>query len=103
MYSRGEVIFKSIQKRDKGTFTNEKGQNVEYDSSYVINIDEKSRNGINQRKLKFPTSNKVLYDKFEKLQEYTKIILVCDVEFTQSGCRLVPIDVLLPEEEEEEN
>lgn len=102
MYSRGEVVFKSIQKRDGGKFKNDRGQEVDYGASYVIKIDEKSSNGINERKLKFPTSNKVLYDKFINLQEYTKVILVCDVEFTQSGCRLVPIDVLLPGEEIED-
>ena len=47
----------------------------------------------NERKVKFPASNKVLFDKFKNIEPYTKVELYCDVVISNSVCKLVPLDV----------
>lgn len=93
MVCSGNVIFKAIDKRQGGTFKNAQGQEIDYDASYVIKFDELSGNSINERKLKFPASNKSLYEKFEKFEPYTKVHITCDVVISNNACKLVPIDV----------
>ena len=102
MYCKGIVMYKGIEKRDGGTFKNAQGQDVNYDSSYIVKFDEIIDNKINERKLKFPVSNKVLYDKFSKLEPYTQVEVVCDVVLSQNSCKLVPIDMNFNFEEETE-
>lgn len=94
MYCKGIVMFKGIEKRNGGTFKNAQGQDIDYDSAYVLKFDEIVEGKINERKLKFPSSNKVLYDKFEKFDPYTQVQITCDVVLMQNACRLVPIDVV---------
>lgn len=102
MYCKGNVMYKGIEKRDGGSFTNDKGQPVDYNSAYVVKFDEIVEGKINERKLKFPTSNKVLFDKFQNFDPYTQVEIVCDVVLMQNACRLVPIDVKEVETEEED-
>lgn len=93
MYCKGNVMFKGIEKRDGGKFKNDKGEEVDYNSAYVVKFDEIVDGKINERKLKFPTSNKVLFNKFSDFKPYTEVQIVCDVVLMQNACRLVPIDV----------
>jgi len=104
MDCKGIVMYKGIEKRDGGVFKNDKGQDVNYDSSYVVKFDEIVENKINERKLKFPVSNKVLYNKFESLRPYTQVEIICDVVLMQNACRLVPIDVnkYVPDDSDDE-
>ena len=103
MYCKGIVMYKGIEKRDGGTFKNDKGQEVNYDSSYIVKFDEIIEGKINERKLKFPTSNKVLFDKFSKYRPYSEVAITCDVTLMQNACKLIPIDVEDVEETEEED
>ena len=103
MICNGVVVFKGIGKRDGGKFTDSSGREITYDSSYVVNFDERNNSGeINQRKLKFPSSNTYLYNKFAGIEPYTQIYIECDVVFSQNSVKLVPINVEteIPEEEE---
>ena len=94
MRSKGVVMFKGIEERAGGTFKSN-GEDVKYDSAYVIKFDEIIDNKINERKLKFPTSNKILYDKFAELNPYTQVEIICDITILPNGySRLTPIDVL---------
>ena len=97
MKCTGEVIYKGIEKRDGGVFKNDKGQDINYDSSYVIKFDEIKDGTVNERKLKFPASNKSLYEKFSDIAPYTKVTIVCDVVISNTICRLVPFDVTAKE------
>lgn len=92
MRCNGVVMYKGIEKRAGGTFLNN-GQDIKYDEAYVIKFDEIKEGKINEHKLKFPTSNKVLYDKFAQLNPYTQVEIFCDVVLMNNMCRLVPIDV----------
>lgn len=102
MYCKGILIYKGIEKRDKGVFTNDKGKDIEYDSAYVVKFDEDNNGKINERKVKFPASNKVLFDKFSQYKPYTRVMIIFDVVLGTSACKLVPIDVTGEIEEDEE-
>ena len=100
MYCKGKVMYKGIEKREGGTFVNNNGQSIDYNSSYVVKFDEIIENKINERKLKFSTNNKKLFDKFNEISPYTPVDITCDVIMGSSVCRLEPIDVEIAEEEE---
>lgn len=100
MYCKGVVMFKGVEKREGGTFTNN-GEKINYDASYVIKFDEIKEGKINERKLKFPINNKMLYEKFSKFNPYTNVLLTSEVVFGQSACRLVPVDVELYDSDED--
>lgn len=93
MLCKGTLIFKSIDKREGGTFKNDKGQDVNYDSSYIIKVDEVKGKDVNERKFKFPQTNKVLYDKFVDIEPYTKVDVTFDIIISTNTCKLVPVDV----------
>lgn len=102
MKSSGIVIYKGIQERSGGKFKNANGEEIDYEASYVVKFDEISSSGeINERKIKFPKSNKALYEDFAGIEPYTKVKLFCDVVLSQSTCKLVPIRVSTDLEETE--
>lgn len=100
MYSKGTLIFKTIEKKEGGSFKNDKGQDVNYDSSYVIKVDEVKGKDVNERKFKFPQTNKQLYDKFIEIEPYTKVNVTFDIVISTTTCKLVPIDVTTEIEED---
>lgn len=93
MLCKGTLIFKSIDKKEGGTFKNDKGQDVNYDSSYIIKVDEVKGKDVNERKFKFPQTNKVLFESFSEIEPYTKVDITFDVEINTKTCKLVPVDV----------
>lgn len=94
MRCNGVVMYKGIEERKGGTFKNSDGKDINYDSSYIVKFDEIVEGKINERKLKFPVSNKSLFDKFYALEPYTSVEITCDVVLMQNACKLVPIDVV---------
>lgn len=72
---------------------NEKGEVVKYEPSYVIKFDEDVNGEIHERRLKFPLTNKVLYNKLDGLEVYSKIALVCDVQLFTGNAKVLPIDI----------
>lgn len=88
-----DVIYKGLSKRDGGQFTNEKGQQVTYDDSYILKFDEEVNGEVFERKLKFPFTNKELANKLRKLEIYSKIKLICDVQLYTSSAKIVPVDM----------
>ncbi len=102
MRCKGVIMYKGIEKRAGGTFVNN-GQNINYDEAYVIKFDEIIEGKINEHKLKFPVSNKTLYDKFASLNPYTQVEITCDVILLSGMSRLVPIDVNELEDSDEDD
>ena len=93
MQCKGEFVFKSLEKRDAGTFKNSAGQDINYDMAYVLKVDESTYNGIFERKLKVDKENTTLLNKVKNLKPYDKIFLICDIVMYGSNARVVPIDL----------
>lgn len=93
MKCKGEFVFKSVEKRDGGSFTNDKGQAVNYDMAYVLKVDELTQNGIYERKLKIDKANSVLLNKLQSLKPYEKINLICDVVLYGANAKVIPVDI----------
>ena len=94
MQAIGKFIFKSLEKKQGGEFTNEKGQLVKYSESYQLKIDENKDGVISERKLKVLADNNTLVQKLMKKNAYDKIELLCDVEFYGSVAKVIPIDLV---------
>lgn len=93
MKCKGEFVYKSIEKRDGGSFTNDKGQAVNYDMAYVLKVDELLDNSIYERKLKIDKNNTVLLNKLQNIKPYDKIMLLCDVVLYGSNAKVIPVDI----------
>lgn len=91
MKSTAKLIFKGIEKREGGEFTNEKGQKIKYDSSYVLKADEQTDNGIYERRFKIPSTNSVLVDLLKAKKPYEEIIVNFDIQMYGNNVRVVPI------------
>lgn len=94
MKCTGKFVFKSINKRDGGTFTNADGKEVSYDDAYLIRADEETETGIQERKFKFPCTNKKLYEDLNLLEPYTRIELEFDVSLYNNQAKLLPISLV---------
>lgn len=92
MKCEGNVVFKSIQKREGGSFKNLKGELVDYDPAYIVKFDENIDGIISERKAKFPDTNVALYTKFKTLEPYSKINLIGNIVFQNSGCKIEILD-----------
>lgn len=93
MKCKGEFVFKSVEKREGGSFTNGEGQVVNYDMAYVLKVDELTQNGIFERKLKIDKANSVLLNKLQNIKPYDKINLICDVVLYGANAKVIPIDL----------
>ena len=45
----GKFKFKGLVKREGGSFTNDRGQEITYKESYLLKVDESTENGIYER------------------------------------------------------
>ncbi len=88
-----DVVYKGLSKREGGEFTNEKGQKVEYNDSFVLKFDEEVNGEVFERRLKFPVTNKELARKLRELEVYSKIKLICDVQLYTSSAKIVPVEL----------
>lgn len=91
MKAIGEFIYKCLEKRGAGEFTNDKGENIKYGESYVLKVDEVVDGNINERKLKVDVNNTSLIDKLKQLKPYEKISLECDVVLYTNSAKVVPV------------
>jgi len=93
MKARGKFIFKELQKKDGGSFTNAQGQVIKYDEKYVLKVDEKTADkGIQELTFKV-AKDSVLVPDLLKIEEYTEIILDFDIIISQTSTRIVPIAI----------
>lgn len=90
---RIEAVFKGISKRDGGEFTNDKGDVIKYEPSFIVKFDENINGDIVERRLKFPLTNKQLEHKLKELEPYSKFTLICDVQLFSGNAKVLPIDV----------
>ena len=102
MKCQGRFVFKSLTHRDGGTFKNDKGEEINYNASYVLKVDEINEKGvINERKFKIDEKNSLLVNALKEFKAYQKILIVFEVTLYQTRTSLEIIDVLDYEEYEE--
>lgn len=93
MKCKNSVVFKSIEERDGGSFTNDKGQAINYGKAFIVRFDEElTDGGVAERKVKFSSSNLNLYNRFKTLKVYDKITIDFEVTIQNSGCKLEIVD-----------
>ena len=92
MKAKGLFMYKSIQKREKGSFTNqETGEVIEYGSCYILVVDEIEENGkITERRFKITEENNLLIGEFSTLDPYTKVQIEFYVTLYSSNAKVVP-------------
>lgn len=102
MKCEGNFVFKSIEEKEGGEFTNERGQKVKYEPTYRITVDDTVGQKIVARTFKFPKGNTTLAEKFKSLNPYDSVIIAFNIELYQSSVKLIPLDVICEQEETEE-
>lgn len=99
MKCQGDFIFKGIEKKDGGEFTNDKGQKIVFKPTYQISLDEIVNGKAEPRTFKFPVENQLLADKFKSLKIYNAILVDFNIELYKTNVKLVPCDVICEHEE----
>lgn len=94
MKAVGKFVYKGLEKKDGGEFTNDKGQNIKYDASYQLKLDEDVEGSINERKLKISVNNTGLISALQKLKPYQEIELECDIILYPSSAKVVPVAIV---------
>lgn len=100
MKCEGNFIYKGIEERKGGEFTNERGQIIKYDTAFKVTLDES--NGIKAvtRTFTFPKENTELLNKFKALKLYEEVIVAFDINISRNSVKLVPFDVVCEDEVE---
>lgn len=92
MKCKNIVVFKGVDERAGGEFTNERGQVIKYDKSYVVRFDEEVNGEVSEKRAKFKGTMDTLYNKFKTLKTYDKIELLFEVNILNNGCKIEIID-----------
>lgn len=93
MQGIGKLVFKSIEVRDGGKFVNERGQEINYATCYIVKCDEVTSSGIDDVKFKIPEEEKILINAFKTFAPYDKIELKFDVTCNGNNLKLIPTEV----------
>lgn len=94
MQCKGNFNFRSLDKRSGGSFTNEKGNVIQYDDCYVLSVDEATSSGLQVRTFKISTSNEQILNKLKTKKTYDNINILFNVSIYRSNVKLIPIDLL---------
>ena len=92
MRAKGIFMFKNIQEREKGSFTNkETGEVIEYDSCYILVVDEiEENNKITERRFKIDKKDNSLVSELSVIEPYTKMELTFNVTLYSSNAKITP-------------
>lgn len=85
----GKFKFKGLTKKDGGSFTNDKGQEITYKPSYSLKLDEMTEEGIYERIFKI-ADDSALVPSLQQLKPYQDITLEFDVFLYANSVKLVP-------------
>ena len=100
MKCEGNFVYKGIEERKGGEFTNERGQVIKFDPAFKLTLDEINNGKVETRTFTFSKNNTELYDKFKDLKLYSEIIVAFDVVISRSNVKLVPFDMVYEKEVE---
>lgn len=98
MKCEGNFIYKGIEERKAGEFTNERGQVVKYDEAFKISLDEMEGSKVTTRTFTFPKNNTELANKFKNLKLYDNIVVAFEVVISRNNVKLVPFDMICEKE-----
>lgn len=94
MKAKGLFMFKCLQDREKGSFTNkETGEVIEYDACKVLVCDEIEGNSMKERRFKLSSDNTLLLNDLKCLEPYTKIEIEFDVLLYSSNAKITPVSI----------
>lgn len=99
MKCEGNFIYKGIEKRQGGEFTNERGQVIKYDDAFKITLDEVNEGKVITRTFTFSKNNTELENKFKSLKLYDNIVVAFDVVISRNNVKLVPFDMICEKED----
>ena len=85
----GKFKFKGLTRKDGGSFTNDKGQEITYKSSYSLKLDEMTEEGIYERVFKI-AEDSALVSSLQQFKPYQDITLEFDVILYANSIKLVP-------------
>lgn len=100
MKCEGNFIYKGIEERKSGEFTNERGQNIKFDAVFKVTLDEINNGKVDTRTFTFPIKNTELADKFKNLKLYSDIVVAFDIVIFRNNVKLVPYDLVFEKEVE---
>lgn len=97
MVAKGKFMFKCIQEREKGSFTNkETGELIKYDSCYILVADEVVDDyNFTERRFKINKENTSLINDLSNLESYTKMEIYFNVTLYSSNAKVEPIKIEL--------
>lgn len=98
MKCEGNFVYKGIEERKGGEFTNERGQIIKFDPAFKITLDEINNGKVETRTFAFPKNKTELADKFKDLKLYSEIIVAFDVVISRNNVKLVPFDMIYEKE-----
>ena len=90
MIAQGKFKFKGIQKRDGGSFVNDKGQTINYKESYSLKLDENIESNSYERVFKVPIDSPLI-NQLQQLKIYEDVTINFDVLMFGTNTKLVPI------------
>ena len=94
MNCKGRFIFRYIEKKEAGSFTDENGREIRYDSSYNLKLDEIVEGKPVERKFKIPLTDKNLANDFFNLEAYSPCEVTFDISLFANSVKLTPKQVL---------
>ena len=94
MKCQGDFIYKGLEAREGGEFTNDKGQNIKFEPSYLLKVDEIVDGFAMERTFKFPQKNALLAQKLNGLKLYDHITITFDVILSNYITKIIPIDLV---------
>lgn len=90
MNCKGNFVFKGVEKKDGGTFTDDKGKDVKYDACYLLKVDEIIDGKANDRRFRIALDNKNIVETLKNVSLYTAITITFDVVIYATRVRLIP-------------
>ena len=88
----GKFKFKGLTKKDGGSFTNDRGQVINYKESYSLKVDENTEKGIYERVFKVASDSSLL-DQLFKIQPYQDITIEFDINIYGNRIVVVPVAI----------
>lgn len=92
MIAKGQFYFAGVEDRGSGTFTNDKGETINYDAKKKILFNEAVDNVLHHREVLVNPNDSILA-KCSSLKINEPIVITFDVQFKAKNVVLIPVDI----------